>query len=43
VSRDVIGEEVLVNYSVKESFGERLVRRFGAEIANKVMTYQFFR
>jgi protease-4 len=43
VSRDVIGEEVLVNYSVKESFGERLVRRFGAEIATKVMTYQFFR
>jgi len=42
VSRDIIGEELLVNYSVKESFSERLVRRFGAEIANRVMTYQLF-
>jgi len=42
VSRDIIGEDLLVNYSVKESFSERLVRRFGAEIANRVMTYQLF-
>ncbi len=39
VSRDVIGVEELVNYSVKESFSERLARNFGAEIYNKLVTY----
>jgi len=42
VSRDVIGAPELVNYSVKEGFGERIARKFGAEIFNKTMSYNLY-
>ena len=42
VSRDVIGAPELVNYSVEESFGERIARKFGAEILNKTMSYNLY-
>jgi protease-4 len=42
VSRDVIGAPELVNYSVKEGFGERIARKFGAEIFNKTMSYSLY-
>ena len=42
VSRDIIGAQDLVNYSVQEGFGERLVRKLGAEVIYKTMGYRFY-
>ena len=42
VAREIIGERELVNYSVKESFGERIIRKLGAEIIYKTMDYRLY-
>jgi protease-4 len=42
VSRDVIGAKELVNYSVQEGFGERVIRKLGAEILYKTMIYNIY-
>ena len=42
VSRDVIGAKELVNYSVQEGFGERIIRKLGAEILYKTMIYNIY-
>ncbi|MDA1331779.1 MAG: S49 family peptidase [Proteobacteria bacterium] len=42
VSRDVIGAKELVNYSVKESYVERIARKVGAEIYYKSMGYNLY-
>jgi protease-4 len=34
VARDVIGAEKIVDFTMKESFGERLAKRFGAGVAS---------
>jgi protease-4 len=39
VSRDIIGAKELVNYSVQEGFGERIIRKLGAEILYKTIMY----
>lgn len=42
VSRDIIGAQEVINYSIQEGFGERIVRKFGAEILYKTMGYNLY-